>query len=1206
MADELKTVLGFEASSAISTLKALTITINAYNKSLFQSVVITQKYNQVAKGVNAQFQKQATATKVAATAQGNLATQSKKGSQALRSVGQQAQTTAVQTAKLGNATKKAGTQMILTWQSVIRIFTIQVIHQLISKITSSLAEASREARKFEISIAEVETIAESVGLGFDQLADRAIKAAIAIGQPLDVVVEAQYQLLSNQVGNATQSFMAFEASQKLSLVAVTPLNAAVMLITGTLNAYGKSASEANTIAAKLFKTVELGRVRIAEMGDTLGRVTVLGSQLGISLNEILASIATLTIQGVKAADAMTQILNVQLKLIRPTDAMKRAFAELGVASAEVGIQAYGFQGFLQKLRDTTDGTATSVGELFGRVRATRAELGLTGPATNKYRKNFEAIRDVTAELVDQKLKLIFETNAKQVEIELNKLHIQIVENFGRGLNKILKETFDTFGGAKETMISLSAAATAAGVTFLVLRSGILYSAVNLGGFAIASDIATRKLIILRAASLSTTASIKGLTAATISFLATPLGAALVLAATILIVMRAYQKTEAAAKEYYEAVKKYNEDALKRTLKNFRKEFNARKELYAARLSELQKNLTESTSLERAAAQKSIYFEEQLHDNIVNQIKNRTSAIEAYADGITDIIDGLHSKLKDLREDSRDIKTTIDAFKFERKTKGMDDIEKYYANIQRSQDLRRKSQSEINKGEIELSKTINKEALQRAKQALATADTLKNRVLIRQAAAKVEDILEDQLDINRQAAKIERVRAAQAEKASAGVSEQVNTLQRLVKEYDELDGLISSLDSSDKKRIGLIKARLELEKEITTEFDKFAKRGKEAEALKLEEPFQKAIKALREPITGMEMDLSDIIIFDATRIAKRLQPTLDKISDEVKLRIALDLGVTIGSAEKLSKLVLKATTEYEEQGKQHEKNIDALDTINRLGTNNWKLNKDVTKTLREQDSWWAKLVRGSNAMGEALGLPGFEQFAEMDIGLDPISQQIATLGTNIEKMIRQGANIEDIDQKLTELAQIQLDAAKAGFPGIATAIEAMIQNLEGGRDALQTLKDAANIDMSPTVGSIRAIGSASATEAPKVRELVELLDRLRSQSEIGSVTVQGKSLGGMVHRQYGGFIPRGTDTIPAMLSPGEFVVNAKSTKQFFSQLVAMNAGIQPVYRQEGGSVTHVGDINITVQGAPTPQQTARETMSAFRREMRRRTSSLGDS
>jgi hypothetical protein len=84
---------------------------------------------------------------------------------------------------------------------------------------------------------------------------------------------------------------------------------------------------------------------------------------------------------------------------------------------------------------------------------------------------------------------------------------------------------------------------------------------------------------------------------------------------------------------------------------------------------------------------------------------------------------------------------------------------------------------------------------------------------------------------------------------------------------------------------------------------------------------------------------------------------------------------------------------------------------------------------------------------------------------------------------------------------------------------------------------------------------------------------------------------------GGFA-RGVDQIPAMLSKGEFVVNSKSSRQFYSQLSAMNAGSQPVYRESGGSVTNIGDVAINVTESSLPKQTAREVMSAFRREMRR--------
>lgn len=86
--------------------------------------------------------------------------------------------------------------------------------------------------------------------------------------------------------------------------------------------------------------------------------------------------------------------------------------------------------------------------------------------------------------------------------------------------------------------------------------------------------------------------------------------------------------------------------------------------------------------------------------------------------------------------------------------------------------------------------------------------------------------------------------------------------------------------------------------------------------------------------------------------------------------------------------------------------------------------------------------------------------------------------------------------------------------------------------------------------------------------------------------------------------RGTDTIPAMLTPGEFVINAKSARDFFPQLQAINAGQAPVYRDQGGSVTNIGDVNVTLQGGEgPPAQTVREIATGLRRELRRKTVKL---
>src|SRR5210317_1026503 len=59
-------------------------------------------------------------------------------------------------------------------------------------------------------------------------------------------------------------------------------------------------------------------------------------------------------------------------------------------------------------------------------------------------------------------------------------------------------------------------------------------------------------------------------------------------------------------------------------------------------------------------------------------------------------------------------------------------------------------------------------------------------------------------------------------------------------------------------------------------------------------------------------------------------------------------------------------------------------------------------------------------------------------------------------------------------------------------------------------------------------------------------------------------------------PKGTDTVPAWLTPGEFVMNAEATRMYEPQIKAMNdhgravqkaqGGTIPQYHEDGGWVT----------------------------------------
>ena len=92
-------------------------------------------------------------------------------------------------------------------------------------------------------------------------------------------------------------------------------------------------------------------------------------------------------------------------------------------------------------------------------------------------------------------------------------------------------------------------------------------------------------------------------------------------------------------------------------------------------------------------------------------------------------------------------------------------------------------------------------------------------------------------------------------------------------------------------------------------------------------------------------------------------------------------------------------------------------------------------------------------------------------------------------------------------------------------------------------------------------------------LGEKFGPLPGQDWFAARSAQGFQTGGVVYADKGGhmvnFQPRGTDTVPAMLTPGEFVINKAATQKHLPLLTAINDGVQPynvggvVYAQTGG-------------------------------------------
>ena len=132
-----------------------------------------------------------------------------------------------------------------------------------------------------------------------------------------------------------------------------------------------------------------------------------------------------------------------------------------------------------------------------------------------------------------------------------------------------------------------------------------------------------------------------------------------------------------------------------------------------------------------------------------------------------------------------------------------------------------------------------------------------------------------------------------------------------------------------------------------------------------------------------------------------------------------------------------------------------------------------------------------------------------------------------------------------------------------------------------------MDLPSALSSARYTGQAIAWQ--KAQE-AEAKAKAELQERIFKASMRAKSSGGMINTKYfaaGGYA-RGTDTVPAMLTPGEFVMSKYAVKNFgVDNMKAINDG-----SYENESVYNYS-INVNVISGANPDEIARAVMTQIK-------------
>jgi len=1135
---------------------------------------------------------------------------------------------------------KHGDKLTVTFGTLSRVVATQLVVRAMSALRNGLEEALSSAMGFETQLAQIQTIGGPAVGTLGDVARQVRAVSEEFNRPIEDVAQGYYNILSNQIDKAADAHLVLVESARLATVAVSTLDDATNALSSIINSYGMNASDAADISGKLFAAVDKGRFVLSEIANTIGRSTTMAHELGVSLDEVLAALATLTISGLKADEAQTLLTNAMRGLLKPTKAMRAAFAELGVANAEVGVATYGFQGFLERLRNTTNGTASEIAQLTENIRVGRGVFGLTGDAAEKYRKVLEEIRGAGAESLQGKFQIIMETNAQQVQRELTELRNYFVNDFGVNALRVIKQTIETMGG----LVNMVKALKDAFLSMAIILP--LAGAINLGmGLILRSS----NLVIL---GLRTLIGMKaGLIALRAALNAHPV-IALVSATLLLAGAIAWwrSRNEAAIKtsaELVEQLRQEHDVFVEHADQKARVATAEAKKVHAARTQTVQEAFQQQFRL--VAELKRLYEEdkanavqaqEDILDRLKDQLKERLSLISKVIHELERRQEESARIIEKNRKETSDLKLKSEERYLDRQLGRLNDQAKAVKQIQRARELEGRAAKLVQENDFEAAEELLRTADERANAALELGEArLKEAktvgeqqdalTAIGEAEREVNSILQQRLALREQENRVALAQAQAAEQEIAARREQLKDAKRLIEQIGKFE--IISKDSTVKfeDREAARKAILPLTQELESvlsrgdvNLEEFL--GIQDLTRKIRAPFESALTDRPVSLTFAFDEGIEAIFSKLEGRTIKLKAIITELEQASGAKFSLQTGtddIAVGLVKKRAELykAIDDLSGLPQEQANLDKNVDLIKKLSaevaisgtRLGPELGRvlaqaaafaqdgIEKHTGQLLRVRD----ELAQEAQRLSDQAALTADSAMRKK---LRETSTQISQLGTAVEdalagqqKVAALKASEPKVEAAIQENVRAGISAQNAQF---FVRLELMQQSAIKGQELLITKTDL----LAPTA---EAASERASTAYRTIKDAIngaetaqnDLNDSIRNMPmpAVGG-GVQGKSLGGLMSKMKffeSGGAARGTDTIPAMLSAGEFVTSAKNTRRFLPELQAINAGIPPA--PEPSSVvynTTVGDIN--VNGAQQPTMVAREVMRQIRRENRR--------
>lgn len=299
------------------------------------------------------------------------------------------------------------------------------------------------ASDFEDAMAKVSTIADTTQVPMDELERAIMDLSNETGIASTDIAENVYNAIS--AGQETGDAVNFvRNATTLAKAGFTDSASALDILTTAMNAYGMEADQVTNVSDLLIQTQNLGKTTVGELSSAMGKVIPTAKANNVEMDQLCASYAILTSNGIATAESTTYLNSMLNELGKGGSNVDNVLREkTGKSFAELSAEGMSLSDVLSIINDAATEEGKAFTDMWSSSEASKAGLVLLGDSADDFNSTLAEMQNATGATDEAFAKL--DTTSFEIQKAINEVKNTGIE-LGTTLLTALQPTIEKVVG----------------------------------------------------------------------------------------------------------------------------------------------------------------------------------------------------------------------------------------------------------------------------------------------------------------------------------------------------------------------------------------------------------------------------------------------------------------------------------------------------------------------------------------------------------------------------------------------------------------------------------------------------------------------------------------------------------------------------------------------------------------------------------------